>query len=907
MTAVPSSAVAQEFGQGAIVSNPQAPGTGVTRPFAGKANALLEAALAYAAKGWPVFPLRPYVKDGHPKRDNGKTPATAHGLLDATTDPAIIKAWWAENPRYNIGLNCGTANLGAVDLDMKEDKDGIGNWQTLAEEKEFPAGGTLTSHTPSGGRHLVYQMPAERLKNSQDQAAPGIDFRGDGGYIVAPPSVIDGKAYRWENPAAPVLPMPPAAAVLFAKKARAKKPAPPRTVGSSSGAGIVAGPILDLVQLVQADGVALRQKPGGKEWCGACPFPGCDSDDDGFVVGWEGEGRDGGMRYLCRKCKETGDAVSWLIDRKGMGVVEAKDARGVEVAPEYRRVPVTFGNTFGAAGAAVNTSWIQPGPGGKPQPVPDAIRLATGADGGPISVPVPGAIRAAIAAEEVGDAHLFADLYRGKRCYDLGAKQWFRWEGNYWEEHQSPLVDLDAIVKFYEAEKIVAAAKVTPDKKDPATQYFNALVKRVHDLNTAKRRENVLKLAAQGIKGAGGDFDRLGIRGTEWDQQPYLLAVKNGVLKLKHEPPFYEFRPGRQEDFIKVVCPTEWLGIDTPAKLWDKFLQEVFALAPAIVAWLARLIGYALAGNPVERLFVIFWGEGANGKGTFVLTVQSVLGPTIAGSVDSELFLKNKSVRSAATPRPDLLALRGMRLALASENEKGREIDAGELKLLTGNNELTGRWLNSNAKIQFRPTHTLFQETNHEPTADASDKGERDRIMRVPFLSRFVKSAEFKEGQEGVFKINLALKDEMKLEAAGILAWCVRGWCDYAALDAKESGSGLTQPEVMAKGLAEYWEKQDVEGRFLTECLEDSSSDLKSGDLKTAFDAWCRENDCRGKINKLRKMIAAPPHGTGTHEKYLADGGGGTHYRGVDLTEAARELLESTSGPGTQGRLRGVK
>jgi hypothetical protein len=160
---------------------------------------LLEAAENYARRGWRVFPLKP----------NNKNPLTAHGVKDATADPAIIRGWWQRWPNANIGIACGASGLLAVDLDVKHNKDGPAEWRRLAAERGFSENGTLTNCTPSGGRHLLYVMPADgRLGNGQSKLAPGIDTRGEGGYIVAPPSVINGKAYRWEDESAPIIPCP---------------------------------------------------------------------------------------------------------------------------------------------------------------------------------------------------------------------------------------------------------------------------------------------------------------------------------------------------------------------------------------------------------------------------------------------------------------------------------------------------------------------------------------------------------------------------------------------------------------------------------------------------------------------------------------------------------------------------
>lgn len=153
-------------------------------------DTLLEAALAYAAMGWPVFPCKP----------NEKVPAgevVPHGFLDATTDPTKIREWWALNPSYNVAIATGAPGPDVVDVDVKPRKDGSVRPGKESAEKLKAAGhldGFLgVAETCSGGWHIYF------LGSTQANSAhvkSGIDFRGKGGYVLAPPSQADGGSYR---------------------------------------------------------------------------------------------------------------------------------------------------------------------------------------------------------------------------------------------------------------------------------------------------------------------------------------------------------------------------------------------------------------------------------------------------------------------------------------------------------------------------------------------------------------------------------------------------------------------------------------------------------------------------------------------------------------------------------------
>lgn len=128
-------------------------------------------ALWYAAQGIPVFPLRPGLK----------TPATSHGVKDATTDQSVVRGWWRATPAANIGLACGH-RFDVFDIDGPE---GERSWWTLRDLP--PIIGRVATPRP-GGSH-VYVRPIG-LGNSAGVLGPGIDTRGVGGYVVAPPSVL---------------------------------------------------------------------------------------------------------------------------------------------------------------------------------------------------------------------------------------------------------------------------------------------------------------------------------------------------------------------------------------------------------------------------------------------------------------------------------------------------------------------------------------------------------------------------------------------------------------------------------------------------------------------------------------------------------------------------------------------
>lgn len=178
---------------------------------------LRAAALAYAARGWRIIPLHtPRPADGGTcscgRADCpsiGKHPRTRSGLKDATAREAVLQVWWQKWPDANVGIATG-ARSGLVVLDVDARHDGMDALSTLLRRHgELP--NTLTAATGGGGFHLVFQHPGEGIviRNAAGlDGLPGLDLRGDGGYIVAPPSLHkSGERYGWHDVDTPVAPL----------------------------------------------------------------------------------------------------------------------------------------------------------------------------------------------------------------------------------------------------------------------------------------------------------------------------------------------------------------------------------------------------------------------------------------------------------------------------------------------------------------------------------------------------------------------------------------------------------------------------------------------------------------------------------------------------------------------------
>ena len=172
----------------------------------GAAPSMLDAALRYARAGIPVFPVWG-VRDGHcacPKggcSSAGKHPVASlvpQGLHDATCDEAVIRQWWTDAPDANIAVPTGArSGWWALDVDGELGRESVAMLGTLALEIA-----TAPTQRTGNGHHYLFRF--ESGVRCRAAVRPGIDVRGEGGYIVVSPSVHrSGRRYEWANGAEP--------------------------------------------------------------------------------------------------------------------------------------------------------------------------------------------------------------------------------------------------------------------------------------------------------------------------------------------------------------------------------------------------------------------------------------------------------------------------------------------------------------------------------------------------------------------------------------------------------------------------------------------------------------------------------------------------------------------------------
>lgn len=359
----------------------------------------------------------------------------------------------------------------------------------------------------------------------------------------------------------------------------------------------------------------------------------------------------------------------------------------------------------------------------------------------------------------------------------------------------------------------------TQDDRRPellAQKFTKSLALEAIDSTDMSQRKGIQKLFRSGTVHAMVDLarSRLAVRMTAFDADPWLFNVANGTIDLRTG----ECRAHQREDLLTKRSLVVYDPAAT-APTWEAHLTRVLP-DPEARAFLQRFAGYALTGVVRDHVLPVHWGDGGNGKGVTFNTLLHVWGE-YARPVPPELLMQRDGHEEHPTERAQLL---GLRLAVASETKRGRGLNESLVKLLTGGDPISARFMRQDY-FHFLPTHKLALLTNYKPVVSGTDRGIWRRLLLMPWTVNIPEHEQ-----------DTSLEERLRAEAAGILAWAVEGCLAWQR-------DGLEPPALVQEASAKYRAQSDVLGRFLTECcLLGSDLSAQSSVLYAAFDAWCKEN-----------------------------------------------------------------
>lgn len=423
---------------------------------------------------------------------------------------------------------------------------------------------------------------------------------------------------------------------------------------------------------------------------------------------------------------------------------------------------------------------------------------------------------------EVGDAEMLADLFFPTLAYDHSSNKWYIFKKHFWEEDRKGEV-FEAVT--HTANEYLKAANLISDRESPQ---YKQLISRHWSLLTKQRIKNVLELASR--------VPPIALTGDEWNIPPLLLPVTNGIIDLTTGT----LGNGTTSDYINAYCPTNFLGLNHPAPVWEKFISDICGDDREMISFLQRLLGYTITGDTREQIMPIFQGEGSNGKSTLMDTLSKVLGNAFSFSTQADSLMDTR-MSNGEGAKPFVCALRNQRLVWASESQKGQSLNIGLIKQLTGDQNITARNLYGKP-FTFTPSHKIFMITNSLPSlSNGNDLALQRRILVLEFITSFVKDPVNPSQR----KLDKEIIGKLYKELSGILAWLVRGAFAWQK-------DGLNPPEACKLSTANYHRNEDIAGIYISENLVISKTfEVLFSEVFEDFSQWCENNGYAPVSNKL--------------------------------------------------------
>lgn len=406
---------------------------------------------------------------------------------------------------------------------------------------------------------------------------------------------------------------------------------------------------------------------------------------------------------------------------------------------------------------------------------------------------------------DLGAAEAFRDRFGDVVRFDHQREQWLIWQGHHWrpdaDEHAYRLAHEH--VRKWQAEAAASTELTDYSRRKAITEF-------------ALGREQRGKIVA--MMGQARALTPIASDGEAWDSNGWLMGCPNGVLDLKTG----ELRPGQFDDCITQQTGTPY-DKDATCPRWERFVEEVFEENLEIVTYIHRALGYSLTADMREQCFFVAYGAGSNGKSIFLDTLETVWG-TYGHRADMRIFAGNGADQNTFHNAD----FRGKRLVFAAEIKPNSRMNEHTLKNFTGGESLRAEHKYGRS-FTIRPQGKIWLGVNHRPKVADDSFGFWRRVRLVPFLRTFQGSAE-----------DRTLRQTLKAEAPGILAWAVRGCLEWQA-------HGLPIPPVVQEATEVYQQGEDPVAEFFearTRC--DAATVTSVVSLPALYNAYRKWAEAQG-------------------------------------------------------------
>ena len=428
---------------------------------------------------------------------------------------------------------------------------------------------------------------------------------------------------------------------------------------------------------------------------------------------------------------------------------------------------------------------------------------------------------------DMGISELFYKIFQNLITYVIEPKSWYIYDGRRWTKDMQNLKIMELCKIFTYA--LADYGSQLQDEK---------IIKLSGALCNIKKRENIIRDAASANPKSLGDFDR----------DKYLFNCQNGTYDLKQKI----LNPHKPQDLITKLSNVTY---DHNAKCdrWDLFVNEVMQGDEDSMKFLQKALGYSLSGATDLECFFIFYGSTTrNGKSTCCETISHIFGD-YASNVQPETIGRNN--KNGSAPSPDIARLKGARLVIMPEPERGLELNVSLIKQLTGGDKYTGRFLHENP-IEFTPEFKIIINTNHRPRINDDTIFSSDRVKLLPFERHFNPNEQ---------DIGLKAFFRQEQNMSGIFNWLIDGY--YLLMM-----DGLKEATKMTQAINEYREESDIFGTFLNDTLLNVDGyRLATSKLYERYKDWTKDNgyhplNSKNFVGELRKRYTIKRNGTRGNE-----------------------------------------
>ena len=354
----------------------------------------------------------------------------------------------------------------------------------------------------------------------------------------------------------------------------------------------------------------------------------------------------------------------------------------------------------------------------------------------------------------------------------------------------------------------------------------------------------------------------------ELDTNPDLLAVANGVVHL----PSGKLEAGKGFHRLSIQLATKY--VDTATPLIDDFFDSIFNEDRDLIAYMQRLLGYAITGHTREQIWVIWTGSGSNGKSLLLELVKNLLGQFCVMMPGELLFDMGKTTAGASTPHLQCLIKKRIGFKDEGRADKQNVLNEELIKTVTGSSSIATKPLYREF-VEFQPRHLPILLCNRKPDVNINDAAMMRRIVVIPFHNKYTKPDALQDPYDATNPSHRlrddGLQDKLMTQEGQeqLLAWLVRGAHQWY-----QTGLG-TVPAAAAAAFNSYREENDHLTTFIRECcVIDAAASCNASQFLGALNAHA---GIGMKQKDLRELMGKRGY------KFMTTG---RKYRGICLVDA---------------------